>query len=130
MIDVAIPVATPIPDMLGGLRTNGLGLEGVICTQCGIADLQPSYGCRHCGADEVDPVTISPSCTLYAFTTVYVASGRTTPYTLGYVDLDDGPRLLTSIAASALPSLAIGVRGRVIIVENGRPSFIPEMGDE
>jgi hypothetical protein len=31
---------------------------------------------------------------LYSWSTVHVAAGRATPYTLGYVDLDDGSRVL------------------------------------
>lgn len=31
---------------------------------------------------------------LYSWSTVHVAAGRPTPYTLGYVDLDDGLRVL------------------------------------
>jgi uncharacterized OB-fold protein len=55
---------------------------------------------------------------LYSFSTVHVSSSRPTPYTLGYIDLDDGLRLLATLAGDP-KELAPDIPVSLISVSNG-----------
>ena len=47
-----------------------------------------------------EPDTARPACAtgrLYSWSTVHVSASRPVPYTLGYVDLDDGLRVLARL---------------------------------
>jgi scaffold protein (connect acetoacetyl-CoA thiolase and HMG-CoA synthase) len=74
-------------------------LLGSACQNCGIRSFPARDFCPACLSDDVEAnVPLSPSGTLYSFTTVRQAPpGRKTPYNLGYIDLDDGVRLLAQI---------------------------------
>lgn len=46
--------------------------------------------------------TFGPTGTVWSFTTVHVAAdSHDTPYTLAYLDLDDGPRLMVELVGDA-----------------------------
>jgi uncharacterized protein len=55
------------------------------------------------GTRDMDPISFGPSGTLYAYATVHVSSSRPTPYTLGYVDFDNGIRVLAIVEAGDTP---------------------------
>ena len=74
-------------------------LAGVRCRACGHAGALRTPRCVRC-AGEVDPALFGPAGTVWATTVVHVAGrpGDEVPYALAYVDLDDGPRLLTRLS--------------------------------
>lgn len=74
-------------------------LAGVRCRACGHAGALRTPRCVRCGG-EVDPALFGPAGTVWATTVVHVAGrpGDEVPYALAYVDLDEGPRLLTRLA--------------------------------
>lgn len=55
--------------------------------------------CPVTGARDMAPVTFGPRGVLYSFSTVHVSSSRETPYTLGYVDFDNGLRVMAQVRA-------------------------------
>ena len=56
--------------------------------------------CQVTGARDMAPVTVGPNGVLYSFSTVHVSSTRQTPYTLGYIDFENGLRVLAEIRAA------------------------------
>ena len=67
------------------------------CAQCGVVSFPPRNLCRACWATDVPWIELASLGTLYSFTRVHVAPGAfrgDTPYAIGIVDLDDGPRLM------------------------------------
>lgn len=83
---------------LAGVRCRACGHPGALCTPC----------CVRCGG-EVDPALFGPAGSIWATTVVHVAGrpGDEVPYALAYVDLDDGPRLLTRLCG---PGARVGDR--------------------
>lgn len=69
-------------------------LDASWCIDCDLVTILRSYRCARCGG-ELAPTTISGEGKLWSWTVVRIpVVDRQPPYTLGYVDLKDGPRLL------------------------------------
>lgn len=68
--------------------------------------------CPRCFADgQQTSVLLANEGCIYSYTTVHLApSGRHTPYTLAYVDLDDGVRVLAQIRGVSDTQQLIGRR--------------------
>lgn len=84
-------------------------MEGRRCTSCGEVTAHPWPACPACGG-AVEQARFGPEGTVWSATLVRIPTpGRTPPYGLAYVDLDDGPRVLAH-TAGAMP---IGARVRL-----------------
>lgn len=77
-----------------------------------------------------EPDPAGPACTtgrLYSWSTVHVSASRPVPYTLGYVDLDDGLRVLATLAGDIAelrvdgPVRLVAGRGELTFAPLGRP---------
>ena len=104
----APPLADPRPVIVDGM------LEGGRCVTCSHALLFARPRCPRCGG-EVVPERFGPEGSVWAVTVVHVPSrpDEEVPYTLAYVDLDDGPRVLARLDA------ACPVGGRVRLTGPG-----------
>lgn len=91
----------------------GARLLGGGCGDCGVRWFPYRQVCPSCAGARVERVLLGPSGTLYSWSTVHVSSSRPVPYTLGYVDLDEGVRVLATIEASG--ELTLGVRCRLVV---------------
>ncbi len=102
---------------------EGSVLVGARCSACGHAHAVRFRRCSRCGGGELEEARFGPDGTVWSTTTLHVASGdREAPYTLAYVDLDDGPRLLAHVQDG--PALALRVAERVRLgglTEHGDP---------
>jgi uncharacterized OB-fold protein len=47
----------------------------------------------------MEPMSFGPRGTLYSYSTVHISASRKVPYTIGYVDFDNGVRVLAQIDA-------------------------------
>ncbi|OHZ01652.1 hypothetical protein BC443_11305 [Salinicola sp. MIT1003] len=65
--------------------------------------------CQQTGARDMTPITFGPRGTLYSFATVHVSSSRKVPYTIGYVDFDNGLRVLAEVRAPDPQALACDI---------------------
>jgi uncharacterized protein len=74
-----------------------LHISGSRCTSCRHPMIVQSPRCSRClSAVAVD--RFGPTGTVWSSTVVRIAvPGRTPPYTLAYVDLNDGPRILAEV---------------------------------
>jgi len=80
------------------------------CHSCGEVAAFAWPRCPACGGP-VDEAEFGPEGTVWSATVVRVpVPGRTPPYALAYVDLDDGPRVLAHTAEV----FAIGARVRLL----------------
>jgi uncharacterized protein len=77
-----------------------------------------------------EPDTAGPACAtgrLYSWSTVHVSASRPVPYTLGYVDLEDGLRVLalldgdTSELRMDGPVRLVTRHGELTFAPRGRP---------
>jgi len=110
----------PRPSVVGG--PYGYAIAGARCTACGHPNATTAPRCPRCGG-EAAAALFGPAGTIWATTTIHVASGnRAAPYTLAYVDLDEGPRVLAHVLDG--PRLAPRVAQRVRLIartDNGDP---------
>ena len=99
-------------------------LYGARCSACGHALALRVARCTRCRAAALEAARFGPDGTVWSTTTLHVAGGgRTAPYTLAYVDLDDGPRVLAHVAGGRV---AVGARVRLAGTDAARR---PARGD-
>ncbi|MBW0113785.1 Zn-ribbon domain-containing OB-fold protein [Pseudonocardia abyssalis] len=85
-------------------------VAGRLCPACGGVAAFAWPRCPACRG-EVGPAEFGPDGTVWSATVVRIpVPGRTPPYVLAYVDLDDGPRVLAHLTGDAAPPIGARVR--------------------
>lgn len=103
----------PRPSVVG--RGRAARVLGARCSSCGRPSAFAVPRCPACRA-VVSPEAFGPGGTVWSVTTIRIpVPGRTPPYSLAYIDLDDGPRVLAHVRGGG--SVEIG--GRVQLVGLG-----------
>lgn len=99
MTRTAVTQPDPRPALVHG--PDGFRLSGTRCTVCHYpAGRIVAPWCARCQG-EVHPATFGPSGTVWSSTVLRVPlPGRTPPYVLAYVDVNDGPRVLAHVAGA------------------------------
>ena len=101
---------------------NALGegrLESTRCRACTHLGFPPRRICIACGAQDPEWVELSGAGVLYSSTVIhagpslYWAGG---PYTVGIIDLAEGPRLVTRVLGSLPPP--IGSRMQIVVTRH------------
>ena len=83
-----------------------VGVTGMRCPSCGYVAAGERPRCPVCAA-AVEVATFGPDGVVWSSTVVRVPTPeRTPPYTLAYVDLDGGPRILAHVAGVEQPPAA------------------------
>lgn len=93
-------VLQPVPDAAPRAEaavTDGGALRGGRCADCGARSFPEAFICPSCNSTDITATEIPGMGTLYSFTTVHISPTFPTPYTLGYVDLADGLRVLGQV---------------------------------
>jgi uncharacterized OB-fold protein len=98
--------ALPFPD-LGArspdfeLRDGQVLLRGSVSRSSGSKAFPARQVCLETGARDMEPMTFGPRGTLYSYATVHLSASRPVPYTIGYVDFENGVRVLAQVEAPA-----------------------------
>lgn len=83
------------------------------CATCGRVHHYPRPFCPHCWSEDVHPVQASGAGILYTYSVVYVNDlapfKERLPYVAAIVELDEGPRLMTTIENIEPERLAVGM---------------------
>ena len=99
-------------------------LLGKACGDCGKFHWYPRAICPFCGSPKTEWVPLSGRGQVYAYSTLRRASP---PYTVAYVQLAEGPVMLTNLIDIAEADLRIGMPVQVVFrrAEEGRnaPKF-------
>jgi uncharacterized OB-fold protein len=114
---VTTPPTTPLPnvdDPLSRPFWTATG-EGRLVTQrcqlCGYLRFPPAPICPECLAEETEWTEIAPTGTLYSFATYHRALDPAfraeVPYTIGYIELDAGPRMIGTVVGDPV-ALVVG----------------------
>lgn len=93
---------------------QGPALVGTVCRQCGMRAVGRRVVCSRCVSQNVVDEPLARTGILYTFTTLHVgATGSGLPRVIGYVDLDDGVRVLADVrAGDASPTVGSRVEMR------------------
>ena len=96
--------------------TDESGGAGVLvdqrCRQCQVCVFGPAIFCQACSSGDLESVQLSRQGTLYSFTVVRVPPAGwpgKVPYTLGEVELPEGPHVLAEIIDSEPSELKLGM---------------------
>ncbi|MGO4395783.1 Zn-ribbon domain-containing OB-fold protein [Variovorax sp. M-6] len=81
------------------IRDGAVFLRGSVSRSSGSRAFPARLVCHETGARDMEPMSFGPRGTLYSYSTVHVSSSRPTPYTIGYVDFDNGVRVLAQVEA-------------------------------
>lgn len=79
------------------IRGGQVFLKGAVSRSSGVETFPAKALCPETGADDMEPALFGPAGTLYSFSTLHVSAARETPYTIGYVDLPSGLRILAHV---------------------------------
>ena len=107
------------------------------CQRCKRYLWYPKTFCSACGTVGVDWVQASGTGTVYSYTVVHTTRAvgpyaDAVPYVLAYVELDEGPRMMTNIVDCPEESVYIGQRVTVVFDDTcegpALPRFRPVAG--
>lgn len=100
-----------------------------VCDACGHHIWYPRAWCPGCGNDSVTWTEMSGQGVVYATSVLRKAMGpwaAATPFLVAYVELDEGPRVLTNVVVDDPTSVRIGDQVRAIFLPvDGLPDGAP-----
>ncbi|QXJ23274.1 Zn-ribbon domain-containing OB-fold protein [Actinomadura graeca] len=129
--DSALPVPAPDvnPDTAEFWAATQEGrLLVTRCSQCGEAVWYPRPICPFCHSTDTVLEQASGRGTVYTFSIVRRAPGewgQATPYVLAYVELEEGPRVMTNIVDCSVEDVYIGAPVEVVFFDTGEGAALP-----
>lgn len=130
-IDHNLPSPAPHPN----LETQEFwdaSAKGVLllrrCDDCSGVIWYPRGYCPQCSSFNTSWFEASGRGTVYSYTITRRGQGAyrdAGPYVLAYVELDEGPRMMTNIIGCDPESVAIGMPVRVAFTDTGQGSALP-----
>lgn len=123
-----LPVVQPWSETFWeGAREGKLLLQH--CKACGAVIFYPRKFCPECWSPEIEWIAASGKATVYTFSTAYdMVEPRfwaDIPYTIAYVDLLEGPRMMTRIVECAPEDIKIGMEVEVVFSKLDDKFFLP-----
>jgi uncharacterized OB-fold protein len=98
------------------------------CDDCSTVIWYPRRFCPACGSRSVSWFEASGRGSIYSFTITRIGQGRyreAPPYVFAYVELDEGPRVMTNIVDCDSERLEIGQAVKVVFHDTGEGSALP-----
>lgn len=96
------------------------------CRACQTIIWYPRAICPNCHAMDVEWIEASGRGSIYSFTVVRRGGyARGTDYVLAYVELDEGPRIMTNIVDWSPDDLSCGQAVEVVFHDTGQGSALP-----
>lgn len=92
------------------------------CRVCDAAIWYPRTICPTCHGSDVEWVAATGGGTIYSFTVSFRGAGpwaEKVPYVIAYVELDEGPRVLTNVVDAAVDDIHIGDRVQAVFEPAG-----------
>jgi hypothetical protein len=99
------------------------------CTACDTVIWYPRSLCPACSSFDLEWFDATGEGSVYSYTVVHKNPGRqwgaVTPYVMAYVELDEGPRLLTNIVDCDPATVTVDQRVRVVWDDTGEGTALP-----
>jgi len=106
MTERILPEPTPTPETIAFWDAAKKGMFLIRrCKECGKAHWYPRSICPFCWSDDTEWVEGSGKGTIYSYSIMRRAAP---PYVMAYVQLAEGPRMMTNIVDMAFEDIAIG----------------------
>ncbi len=97
------------------------------CDNCGVAIWYPRQLCPDCGGSSVTWTQASGLGSIYSFSVVRRSAGsyqNVVPYVVAYVELSEGPRVLSNVIGCDPDRVYIGQAVRVVFCDTGESSAL------
>ena len=120
-LPVPAPERTPETDPFWEGTAAGLLLLAR-CDACDTVIWYPKTNCPACSGDSVSWMEASGIGTIYSYSVVHRAAGAfrdAAPFVVAYVELAEGPRVLTNIVGCEPDEVSIGLHVRVEFFDTG-----------
>lgn len=98
------------------------------CSACGTVIWWPRAVCPECSSFDLEPFAAAGTGTVYSYTVVRKGQGKwrdVAPYVLAYVELAEGPRLLTNIVDCDPDSVHIDMAVTIAWADTGEGTKLP-----
>ena len=104
------------------------------CQACGGYIWTPRPSCIECGSDQLQWTEVSGRGTIYSFTVIRQVAGRGSskafekeiPYVVAWIDLDEGPRMVSNVVGCAADDVKIGMRVSVVFEQLSDEISLPK----
>jgi uncharacterized OB-fold protein len=130
-------VSTPLPNPIPALSPDteefwAATARGILllrrCDHCGSAIWYPRPFCPVCGSLNTSWSEASGKGTIYSFTVVHRSGLEgyrdALPYVVAYVELEEGPRVMTNIVGCEPDEVEIGMAVQVVFHDTGQGSAL------
>jgi uncharacterized OB-fold protein len=130
--DTSLPAPEPVvnPDTASFWGAAAKGRLNIgRCRSCGEAIWYPRPMCPHCHSTDTLLEEVSGQGRVYSFTIVRRAIGEyaaSLPYVLAYVELDEGPRVMTNLVGREPETWEIGQPVEVVFHRTPAGNAIPK----
>jgi uncharacterized OB-fold protein len=98
------------------------------CHACGTVNWYPRTLCPACGSFDTAWIDASGRGTIYSFAVTRRGAGAyrdAAPYVLAYVELEEGPRMMTNIVDCDVDAIGVGDPVEVVFHDTGQGSALP-----
>ena len=104
------------------------------CKNCQSWVWTPRPSCNECGSEKVEWTQVSGKGEIYSFTVIRQVVGRAAsqafepdiPYVIAWVDLDEGPRLITNIVGCPVEDVKLGMKVSVQFEQASDKVWLPK----
>ena len=104
------------------------------CKNCQSWVWTPRPSCNECGSEKVEWTQVSGKGEIYSFTVIRQVVGRAAsqafepdiPYVIAWVDLDEGPRLITNIIGCPVEDVKLGMKVLVQFEQASEKVWLPK----
>ncbi|MBU9477683.1 Zn-ribbon domain-containing OB-fold protein [Burkholderia multivorans] len=93
------------------------------CNDCGEFHFYPRSICPFCFSDKTDWSTSSGRGTIYSFSVM--RRGVPVPYAIAYVELNEGPKIVTNIVNADFDKIEVGQPVRVVFQPSDSGQLVP-----
>ena len=104
------------------------------CQDCRAWVWTPRPTCNECGSDRLAWTPMSGRGEVYSFTVIRQIAGRAAskafepevPYVVAWVDLDEGPRMITNIVGCSVDDVKLGMKVAVYFEQASPEIWLPK----
>ena len=104
------------------------------CQACNAWVWTPRPACNECGSEKIEWTPMSGKGQVYSFTVIRQIAGRAAslafqndiPYVVAWVDLDEGPRMITNIIGCPVEDVKLGMKVSVAFEQASKDVWLPK----
>ena len=104
------------------------------CSDCGAFIWTPRPACYECGSEQLEWTELSGKGRVYSFTVIRQVVGRAAskafekdiPYVIAWVDLDEGPRMISNIIGCGVDAVELGMNVAVVFEQQSPEIWLPK----